>query len=146
MTQSGHYDHDKEIVIQWSVNRVLASAVRPGYPRTKVSRVEVEDWVREARSLGITTVICLLSDSELGIYTAALAVVGGLLGFYRSRGLQVHHVPVDPTADPAMTDAQLAQVVDAFNQADKPVLVHASAGGARTGAAIDQLKELLGGA
>jgi protein tyrosine phosphatase (PTP) superfamily phosphohydrolase (DUF442 family) len=132
-------------VIDWSVTRVLARARRPGYPHTNVSRVEVEEWVREARSLGVTTVICLLSDSELGIYAAALAVVGGLFGFYRSRGLEVRHIPVDPASDPPITEAQLAEVVEAFNQADKPVVLHASADGARTEAAVKQLKDLLGG-
>ncbi len=131
-------------MIQWTVKRVLARAPRPGYPHESVSRAEVENWVREARSLGITTVICLLSDPELGMYAAALAVVGGLLGFYRSRGLEVRHIPIDPEHEPVMTEAQLAEVVDAFNQADKPVVLHASAGGARTEAAVEQLKELLG--
>ena len=101
--------------------------------------------MREARSLGISTVICLLSDPELGMYAAALAVVGGLLGFYRSRGLDARHIPVDPAHDPALTEAQLAELVTTFNEADKPVLVHASAGGARTDAAIEKLKGLLGG-
>lgn len=132
-------------MIRWTVTRVLARAPRPGYPGTSVSRIEVEDWVREARSLGITTVICLLSDTELGIYAAALAVVGGLLGFYRSRGLDVRHVPVEPAREPAVSEAQLADVIAAFNEADKPVLLHASAGGPRTDAAVEKLKALLGG-
>jgi len=132
-------------VIRWTVTRVLAQAPRPGYPHTSISRHEVEDWVREARSLGICTVICLLSEPELGLYAAALAVVGGLLGFYRSRGLDVRHIPVDPAHDPALTEAQIAELVTAFNEADKPVLVHASSGGARTDAAVEELKGLLGG-
>lgn len=132
-------------MIRWSVSRVVARAPRPGYPHDAVSRTEVEDWVREARSLGIVTVICLMSDAELGIYSAALAVVGGLLGFYRSRGLAVRHIPMDPARDPAATDEQLTQVVEAFDKSDKPVLLHAGADDARTDAAVEKLKTLLGG-
>lgn len=134
------------VVIEWSVFRVLARASRPGYPEHAVSRVEVENWVREARSLGVSTVICLLSDSELGIYAAALAVVGGLLGFYRSRGLEVRHVPVPDAQDPPLTDEQIAILVDAYKNAPKPVVIHGSSmGSSRTVAAVDELKQLLGG-
>lgn len=132
-------------MIEWSVSRVLARAPRPGFPKSTVSRVEVEDWVREARSLGICTVLCLLSEPELGTYATALAVVGGLLGFYRSRGLAVRHVPVEPGRDPAVTEQQLAELVNVFKASQKPVLVHGSANDARTNAAIDKLERFLGG-
>ena len=131
-------------MILWSVSRVLAHAPRPGYPERSISRIEVEDWVREARSLGITTVICLMSDAELGLYASALAVVGGLLGFYRSRGLEVHHVPVEPGRQPAVSDEQLEQIVESFKQAHKPVLVHASADEERTADVIAKLRQFLG--
>lgn len=124
---------------------MLARAARPGYPHNVVSRIEVEDWVREARSLGICTIICLMSDSELGMYAAALGVVGGLLGFYRSRGFAVKHVPVEPTHDPAVSDEQLEQVLDTFKSSDKPVLVHASGDLQRTNAAVSELEHFLGG-
>ncbi len=131
-------------MIVWSVTRVLARAARPGYPGRCVSRIEVEDWVREARSLGVAAVICLMSDAELGLYASALAVVGGLLGFYRSRGLEVHHVPVEPGQQPALSEEQLEQVVESFKEANKPVLVHASADEERTAAAVGELKQFLG--
>lgn len=132
-------------MIEWSVSRVLARGPRPGFPESAVSRFEVEDWVREARSLGICTILCLLSESELGIYAAALAVVGGLLGFYRSRGLAVRHVPLEPGRDPAVNEQQLAELVAIFKASKKPVLVHAASNNARTSAAIDELERFLGG-
>lgn len=131
-------------MISWVVFNVLARSPRPGYPRRKVRRAEVDAWSREALGLGICTVICLLADAELGeLYFPALASVGGLLGAYRLAGLHVCHVPVPDLRDPPLDAKDLARVVEAFERSEKPVLIHCSAGADRTGSAVAAIQRLL---
>lgn len=130
-------------MIWWVVFNVLARSARPGYPARDVGRPEVEAWGREALGLGICTVICLLADAELAEYYPALIGVGGLLGVYRSLGLGVLHFPIPDHQHPPLAAEQLGRVVAAFEHAEKPVLVHCSAGLDRTGQVAAALERLL---
>ena len=124
------------------IPRVLYSSSRPGYEfgRNPVPRQVVDEWLSEVQAEGIASVLCLLSDDQLSLYAG---LPGGLLAYYRAKGLTVGHVPAKDHASPPLSAAQLATVEKVFATLPKPVLVHCSAGIDRTGLAVQHLKDRL---
>ena len=69
-------------MISWVVEEKLARSSRPGYGGERgvmVTQKVVDAWIREARSLGIRSIICLLNDEHLCLYDK---IPGGLIGYY----------------------------------------------------------------
>ncbi len=131
-------------MINWVIPGELARSSRPGYHLGRGQLVplsEVRSWTEDVLAGGIRSIICLLADEQLQLYSS---VPGGLLGLYRESSLVVTHIPVDDYREPPLTDTQLAQVLDAFIRNPKPVLIHCSAGIDRTGAAVRFILERLG--
>lgn len=119
---------------------VLYSSSRPGYDfgrNAKVPRRTVDEWLEGVQTVGIASVLCLLSDDQLRLYAS---LPGGLLEYYRAKRLVVGHVPAKDHATPPLSDAQVAEVEKVFAELPKPVLVHCSAGLDRTGQAVEHLK------
>lgn len=128
-------------MINWVIPGELARSSRPGYHLGRGQMVplsEVRNWTEDVRAGGIQSVICLLADEHLHLYSS---VPGGLLQWYRESSLIVTHIPVDDYREPPLTDSQLEQVLDAFSRNPKPVLIHCSAGIDRTGAAVSFIVE-----
>ena len=122
---------------EWVKKDVLAKSSRPGYPeRRGIGIQEVDDWVAEVKSLGIRSIICFLSDDQLAFYSA---LPSGLIQYYRDAGFDVAHIPEDDYKTPPLSEEGVREAVTSFERLQKPVLVHCSAGLARTGMAIDAI-------
>jgi protein tyrosine phosphatase (PTP) superfamily phosphohydrolase (DUF442 family) len=131
-------------VFRWEIERQLARSPRPGYLgeyAAAVPRAEVDNWVNDARTFGVRSIICLLADDQL-IYYKALPV--GLVDYYRDCGFTVEHVPVRDHQRPPLTAKHLEEIWTAFCRLPKPVLVHCSAGIDRTGWAVDYIVKRIG--
>lgn len=128
----------------WEIEGSLARPSRPGYPGKSVSPQEVDDWLRKVNSLGVKSIICLLSEEQLGFYSR---VPDGLLSYYRKHGFSVERIGItDPAGNPEgwqELEARFPQIYEAFKSLPKPVLVHCSAGCDRTGKAVEYVKARL---
>ena len=122
---------------EWVRKDVLAKSPRPGYPeRGGIGIQEVDDWIDAAKSMGIRSIICFLSDDQLPFYSG---LPSGLIQYYRDAGFDVAHIPEDDYKTPPLSEEGVREAVTSFERLQKPVLVHCSAGLARTGMAIDAI-------
>ena len=118
----------------------LYAAARPGYDHGRnrqVSADVVEDWISEAQTIGVKTIVCLLDIQHLRLYES---MPGGLLNAYRAKGFEVGHIPVVDHQWPSLSENELQRVASLFEQLPKPVLIHCSAGMDRTGTAVKHIK------
>jgi hypothetical protein len=126
-------------VIEWVIPGRLARSARPGAPATAETAVDpaaVEAWLGEARALGIGSILCLLSHSQLKPYEV---LPGGLLAHYRRAGFAVGHIPIEDHQTPPIPPEKLDEVVRLYENLPAPLLVHCWAGIDRTGAAVEHI-------
>ena len=117
-------------MMEWVIPGRLARSARPADPEA------VEAWLKEAEALGVRSILCLLSDSQLSAYET---LPGGLLAHYRRSGFAVGHVPVEDRQTPPIPPEDLKEIGRLFDELPGPLLVHCWAGIDRTGAAVDYL-------
>jgi protein-tyrosine phosphatase len=133
----------RDLRFEWAVAAQLARMHRPGYYFANNHNIpvsEVEEWIRKVKTEGIISIICLLSDEQLNFYRS---LPEGLLNYYRKSGFHVKHIPVTDYKSPPLSASELEKVWEAYEDFDKPVLVHCSAGMDRTGAAIEHILRKL---
>ena len=122
---------------EWVLPELLAKSPRPGYPgREGTSKEVVDEWIENIRAMGVRSIICFLSDHQLAFYSN---LPSGLIQYYRDAGCDVAHIPEDDYKSPPLSEEGVRDSVAAFERLEKPVLVHCSAGLARTGMAIDAI-------
>ena len=122
---------------EWVLPELLAKSPRPGYPgREGTSKEVVDEWIENVRAMGVRSIICFLSDHQLAFYSD---LPSGLIQYYRDAGFDVAHIPEDDYKSPPLSEEGVRESVVAFERLEEPVLVHCSAGLARTGMAIDAI-------
>jgi protein-tyrosine phosphatase len=127
----------------WAISQTLARGSRPGYSGERgrlVSNAEVDAWTAEARFLGIKSIVCLLAEDQLALYSR---LPTDLVSYYQNAGFSVRHVPAQDHLQPPLSQEQLESVWAAYQELPKPVLVHCSAGIDRTGRAVEYIKGRL---
>ena len=122
---------------EWVLPELLAKSPRPGYPgREGTSKEVVDEWIENVRAMEVRSIICFLSDHQLAFYSD---LPSGLIQYYRDAGFDVAHITEDDYKRPPLSEEGVRESVAAFERLEKPVLVHCSAGLARTGMAIDAI-------
>lgn len=127
--------------MEWVIKDDLARSTRPGFPSHDVPPEHVEEWLEQINGLGIQSVIVLLHTTQLTWYPQ---LEEGLLDKYRDAGLDVTHFNILDYKTPPIEVHDLPPIFEAYQQAQKPVLIHCSAGVDRTGQAVEFILGQLG--
>lgn len=131
--------------MHWVIPLQLARSSRPGYGGevpSEVPKHAVDEWLEALKVEGVKSVICLLSDDQLPLYSS---LPKGLLDYYRAAGFEVAWIPVRDHLRPPLSEADLGRVWEAYLRLPKPILVHCSAGLDRTGSAVGHIHTMLAG-
>ncbi len=134
---------DYSQVMTWVIDRRLACGARPlryhhifggsGKTLPAEAKPELDKWIDSIKKEGIASIICLVSEKELGHYRQLLPDGMSLIDYYVSMGFPVSHVPWSDPAHSGYADfeaeveAKRPVLLDAYDQLPKPVLVHCSA-------------------
>ena len=133
---------DETEIFAWIIPGKLACSQRPlrdhpvfggRAPLPPRARPLVEAWVGKLMAAGIRSIICLLEHAQLDRYYIRGGLnlhEHGLLGYYESRGLDWRHFPLTDYQRPI--DDAMRDNLAAYDELQKPVLLHCSAAIDRT--------------
>ena len=93
-------------------------------------------WARHMKGQGFRSIISLMSDEEVALYSRLELDAADLLEFYKKQGFVVAsipwkdpaHVRTDPRALKAKEISVSREAIRALNDLPKPILLHCSAG------------------
>lgn len=125
---------------KWVIDGILAKSSRPGHRSENVSIDTVESWIEKVKNMGINSIICFLAERQLDFYSG---IPYGLLEHYRKSGFEVLHLPERDYLEPPLSEETLKKAVSGFEELEKPVLIHCSAGIDRTGLAIRNIEDRI---
>lgn len=109
----------------WEIEGELIRSARPCYDSKNISARNVKKWLDDSKKEhGIKSIICLLCNEHLSLYPMSL------INFYKLHKFDVFHLKIADNNLP--TISQLDKIYDAFESLPKPVLIHCSAGMARS--------------
>lgn len=129
-------------MIQTVFSGTLLHSSRPGYPEGRTAPVPetvVFEWLDAVRAESVVSILCLLDDQHLAMYSHC-AEGKGLLSAYTKAGFTVGHVPIADHKIPSVNEAEMAHVLALYDTLPKPVLIHCSAGRDRTGAVVERIQ------
>ena len=138
------YSGDDSEILCWVIPGALACSQRPlrdhpvyGGPDPPPLPPEacplVEEWTQRVLDSGICSVICLLELAQLDkhyVHGGLGLPGGGLLEYYKRRGLEVRHQPTTDYQRPS--EELMENVLSDFDELTPPVLLHCSAAIDRT--------------
>ncbi|RPJ62664.1 MAG: protein phosphatase [Dehalococcoidia bacterium] len=114
----------------------IFGAQRPGFPGKFVQKQVVDEWVAYMKKQGISRIVCLLTEEELGSYPT---LTGGLLALY-AEVFGPDNVLWAPTPDKRLMSREAIKHICYFLHASvaqgQKTVVHCSAGLGRTGQAL----------
>ena len=125
---------------KWVIDGLLAKSSRPGHRSENVPIEIVESWIKKTKDMGINSIICFLAERQLNYYSE---IPTGLLEYYKKSGFEVLHLPEKDYLSPPLSEETLKKAISGFEELEKPVLIHCSAGIDRTGFAITNILDKI---
>lgn len=133
---------------EWVIPNLLAKSARPGRELGRDCKVPcevVDAWLDKLREMQVKSIICLLEEEQ--IMSCYPDIPGGLLNYYCFQGFQIAHFSLlDPEeierAEKLMEEC-LEKIFQAFQELQKPLLIHCSAGRYRSVIAVNYILEKL---
>jgi len=102
----------------------------------------IASWISEVKEEGIRSIICLLDEKQLRPYLHA--VPEGLVEYYKQSGFDVYSVPTEDGGDAYLWPDEIDEICKGYDEMEKPVLIHCSAGVERSPLAASKIKERMG--
>lgn len=118
------------------INDELFLAMAPDGRSASETQAGVQSWLRSAKELGISSVICLLSHHQVRHFTLAQVP---LVRAYRDAGFHVAWIPVADYKMPPLNARECDLVLSSFDNLPKPVVVHCQAAMQRSPYAVNYI-------
>lgn len=123
---------------KWCIENKIACSPRPGYPYKNVPYSVVTEKILEWKNeYKIETIICLLSEQEIKEYYDI-----DLISEY-NKYFDVYSFDIPDFSKPVISKDKLKQILKAYKDSKKPILIHCGAGIDRTKNAYEYIKNNL---